>query len=74
MIGDSVYVGGGDSAKNEQTVMVYTVHTGSWRTLPPYESEWFGMAAVNNQLVLVGGEHPSTYMTTNVLGVWNEGS
>ena len=76
MIGGNIYVGGGYNSTlvNKRTVMVYTLHTGSWGTLPPYESKWFGMAAVNNQLVLVGGVHPSTLKRTNVLGVWNEGS
>ena len=76
MIGGNIFVGGGYNSTlvNKQTVMVYTLHTGSWGTLPPYESGWFGMAAVNNQLVLVGGERPSTGKRTNVLGVWNEGS
>ena len=42
--------------------------------LPPYESRSFGMAAVNNQLILVGGRSTSTGKVTNVLGVWDEGS
>ena len=74
MIGGNIYVGGGGSFKNNQTVIVYTFHTRSWRTLPPYDCEWFGMAAVNNQLVLVGGSHPPTYKKANVLRVWNETS
>ena len=72
IIGGNVYVGGGFNFKNERIMLVYTVHTGLWGTLPPYESKWFGMAAVNNQLVLVGGVHPSTYKRTNILGVWNQ--
>ena len=72
VIGNNVYVGGGySSAGNRVTVMVYSLETGSWRTLPPYESLYFGMAAVNNQLVLVGGISTSH---RNVLGVWDEGS
>lgn len=75
VIGNNVYVGGGFSFRgNVATVMVYSLQTGSWRTLPPYESEYFAMAAVNNQLVLVGGRSPSTDEVTNVLGVWDEGS
>ena len=68
VIGSDVYVGGGDN----QTVMVYSLQTGTWRTLPPYESRWFGMAAVNNQLVLVGGQSTSTVESTNVVGLWDE--
>ena len=54
VIGSDVYVGG-RSGQNVETVMVYSLQTGTWRTLPPYESCLFGMAVVNNQLVLVGG-------------------
>ena len=76
VIGGNIYTGGGYSSEsvNQQIVMVYTLHTGSWRTLPPYESRSFGMATVHNHLVLVGGDYPSTGKATNVLGVWNEGS
>ena len=73
VIGGNVYVGGGlkfDRSKRT-TVMVYSLRTGSWRTLPPYETWQFGMAAVNNQLVMVGG---TTGKVTNVLGVWGEES
>ena len=54
---------------------MYSLDTGSWRTLPPYDSKWFGVAIVNNQLVLVGGTClPNMIKPTNVLGVWDEGS
>ena len=76
VIGDNVYVGGGlcfDRSKGT-TVMVYSLRTGSWRILPPYETWLFGMAAVNNQLVLVGGINLLTDKATNVIGVWDEES
>ena len=73
VIGSDVYVGGG-SGQNQNTVMVYSLQTGTWRTLPPYGSKWFGMAVVNNQLVLVGGWSTSTDQVTNVLGLWDEKS
>ena len=57
MIDDNVYVGGLGLSENNGIVMVYSLATGSWRTLPPSETMWFGMAAVNNQLVLVGGNN-----------------
>ena len=53
--------------------MLYTLTTGCWRTLPRYDSVWFGMAAVSNQLVLVGGAYSSSDRITNILGVWDEG-
>ena len=73
VIGNVVYVGGG-YGQNIETVMVYSLQTRTWRTLPPYESRFFGMAVVNNQLVLVGGMSPSTHQMTNVLGLWDERS
>ena len=77
VIGDNVYVGGGGmrSYTNRGVVMVYKICTGSWRKLSPHVSHRFGMATVNNQLVLVGGIHPLFGTeTTNVLRVWDEGS
>ena len=74
MIGDNVYVGGGHNISATNVVMVYNIHTGTWGKLLPYGSEWFGMAAVNNQLVLVGGANTISGRATNVLGVWDEGS
>ena len=73
VIGSDVYVGGG-FGQNAATVMVYSLQTRTWRTLPPYESCLFGMAVVNNQLVLVGGLSTSTRRVTNVLGLWDERS
>ena len=73
VIGSDVYFGGGDG-ENVDTVMVYSLQTGTWRTLPPYESMYFGMAVVNNQLVLDGGLSTSTGRVTNVLGLWDERS
>ena len=76
VIGDKVYVGGeyGSFISASCTVMVYNIHTGTWGELPPYGSEFFGVAAVNNQLVLVGGRNVLSGRATNVLGVWDEGS
>ena len=76
MIGDNVYVGGGfmETVKDACSVLVYALRTGSWTTLPQYENQEFGMAALNNQLVLVGGWIKLENKTTNVLGVWDEGS
>ena len=71
VIGDCVYVGGGDKCGN--TVLSFLVQTGTciWRILPPYENKKFAMAAVNDQLVLVGG---MALEVLSLLGVWDEGS
>ena len=76
VIGANVYVGGGfaEIDKDARSVLVYALRTGSWTTLPQYENRAFGMAALNNQLVLVGGRIKLKNNTTNVLGVWDERS
>ena len=76
LINDNVYVGGGyNTLKSKRaTVMVYKLPASLWSTLLPYECQYFGMAAVNNQLVLVGGRNISTGNVSNILGVWDEGS
>ena len=77
VIGRHVFVGGGGGfgfGVNEATVMVYSLETETWTTLPPYESKLFGMSTVDNKLVLVGGKSTSSDKVTNVLGVWDEQS
>ena len=75
VIGDNVYVGGGYTrSMNMGVVMVYSIGTKSWRRLPPQKSKYFGMTAVNNQLVLVGGQGISNHKVTNVLPAWDEPS
>ena len=70
---EKVYIGGGNASSDReaQTVMVYDPKQDSYDTLPPYTYEFFSMAVVNNQLVLVGGYDGKN---TNKLGVWNEHS
>ena len=79
VIGDNVYVGGGATLSNENTytVMVYSLASGSWSELPPHETQYFGMAAVNNKLVLVGGnidDYKYNIKATSILAMWDEGS
>ena len=77
LIGDNVYIGGGDAyiTINSQILMVYHIHSGSWTMLPNNGKKWFGMAAVNDQLVLVGGKRISLPPgATSELAVWDEGS
>ena len=73
VIDDNVYVGGGYtlSIKNSCTVMVYSLASESWSKLPEHKTRYFGMAAVNNQVVLVGGR---STITTGILAMWDEGS
>ena len=73
VIGRNIFVGSGLGV-NDTTVMVYSLKTGTWTTLPPYQSYFFGMSTVDNKLVLVGGEKTSSGKVTNVLGMWDEQS
>ena len=74
-----VYIGGRvalssssySTAASGQTVMVYEYQLDKWSTLPPYECEYFAMAAVNNQLVLIGGFDVDEDAMTAQLGVWD---
>ena len=67
-------IGGGYtlSTENSRTVMVYSLASGSWSKLPPHETQRFGMAAVNNHLILAGGKIYNE--VTGVLAMWDEGS
>ena len=73
---EKVYIGGGvaPSDRKSKTVIMYDPQKDSYDTLPPYTCKWFSIAAVNNQLVLVGGVDIQTTKNTNQLGVWNEQS
>ena len=71
-----MYVGGGyagPGSGNNYIVMTYDISTGKWATLPPYRARDFAMTAINNQLVLVGGEeHGSASKVVGVLDADNK--
>ena len=70
----TLYVGGGGSdGYNEYLVMTYDISAGKWATLPPYNTNFFAMTAINNHLVLVGGERHNG-VSSEALGVWSEDS
>lgn len=70
-----VYVGGGWSGESDRKntpVAVYEPRSNSWdNSLPPYKTEWFGMAVVRDRLVLVGGRDPRTGKESKDIGEWN---
>ena len=72
MIQQKVYIGGENDSfnrhKNDHKVMEYDILSGKWSTLPPYRARDFGMAKINNQLVLVGGLEQ--YSRIKLLGTW----
>ena len=57
VIKGTLYVGGGSAdGNNSYIVMAYNISAGKWATLPPYNTFWFAMTAIDDQLVLVGGK------------------
>ena len=70
----TLYVGGGTAVgDNDYTVMTYDISAGKWATLPPYSTRFFAMTAIDNHLVLVGGQGRNA-VGSKVLGVWSEDS
>ena len=67
-----VYVGGGYAEENYRIVMEYNISSAKWAELPPYPVQSFGMTAINNQLVLVGGWVDGHF--SKLLGVWEADS
>ena len=70
-----VYIGGrlalsSSSYSPTSTVIEYDFQFDEWSTLPPYKCIYFAMAAVNNQLVLIGGCDIREKVTAQ-LGVWD---
>ena len=60
----------GSDATLDRVVQVYDLDKATWTKLPPapqYNSE---AAAVNNQLVLIGGWEASSRATTNMVSTW----
>ena len=76
MLNGKPYIGGGRASTDWecQTVIAYDPQKDSYDTLPPYTYNYFSIAVVNNQLVVVGGMDIRTNKPTNQLGVWNEQS
>ena len=74
VVDGTVYVGGGDSVRNNNKVHTYDISTGKWATLPLYRESGFAMTSINYQLVLVGGHRPNVFgiiVRSKKLGVWN---
>ncbi len=70
VIRDKLYVGAGNVGEESEefVVMVYDLSSEKWDTLPPYRVCRFAMAAINNQLVLVGGKEDGHAIKT--LAIW----
>ncbi len=69
VIGDTVYVGGGDL----DIVCVMKLKKDQWTKLPEYTAQWFAMTSLANRLVLVGGRDPRNNKPTNQFAVFESG-
>ncbi|XP_064407337.1 uncharacterized protein LOC135352100 isoform X2 [Halichondria panicea] len=73
VIGDTVYVGGGDADNDRDGCTVMKTEQDQWTKLPEYTAMWFAMTSLANRLVLVGGRDPSNNKRTNQLAVFEAG-
>ena len=70
-----VYVGGGDvvlDMNKNDTVAYYDIEHNQWAALPHYRYVFFAMAAINEELVLIGGVHPNSRKTTTEIQAWDQ--
>jgi len=71
VIGGKVYVGGG----GKYNVLVYTIQNHQWKEIET-PVMWFGMAVVNDQLIIAGGENDDCssidrmWVLDNTSGTW----
>ncbi len=70
VIGDTVYVGGGNARNDRDRCTVAKLEKNQWTKLPEYTVKYFAMTSLANQLVLVGGRDPRP---TNQLSVFKSG-
>ena len=77
VVGGKVYIGGGLVEGGNYKILEYTIQGGQWREIETPVA-WFGMAVVNNQLLIIGGEDEK-YKPTNqvwaldsVSGAWTQ--
>ena len=77
VIGGKVYMGGGLADGDEYKVFEYTIQGGQWREIDT-PVQCFGMAVVNNQLIITGGGDKDGRVTDevwvldSVSGTWGQ--
>ena len=77
VVGGKVYIGGGGVEGSEYKILEYIIQGGQWREIET-PVEWFGMAVVNNQLLIIGGEDKEERATNqvwaldSVSGAWTQ--
>ncbi len=73
VIGDTVYVGGGDAVNDRDECIVMKLEQDQWTKLPEYTAQWFAMTSLANRLVLVGGLDRRNDKQTNRLSIFESG-
>ena len=73
VIGDTVYVGGGNADNGRDMCTVMKLEQDQWTKLPEYTAMYFAMTSLANRLVLVGGNNPRNKKRTNQLAVFESG-
>ena len=77
VVGGKVYIGGGGAEGNHYTILEYTIEGGRWREIETPVA-LFGIAVVNNQLFIIGGEDKEGRATNqvwaldSVTGAWTQ--
>ena len=77
VIGEKVYIGGGEAEGGDYKIWEYTIEGGQWREIET-PVQYFAMAVVNNQLIIIGGEDKE-FSPTNMVweldsefGIWTQ--
>ncbi len=73
VIGDTVYVGGGDADNERDMCTVMKLEQDQWTKLLEYTAKWFAMTSLANRLVLVGGYDTRNKKVSNQLAVFESG-
>ncbi|XP_064407550.1 traf2 and NCK-interacting protein kinase-like isoform X2 [Halichondria panicea] len=73
VIGDTVYVGGGEAVNDRDRCTVMKLEQDQWTKLPEYTAMYFAMTSLANRLVLVGGLDLRNNKRTNQLAVFEAG-
>ena len=64
-VGGKVYIGGGNAEGSDRKVLEYTIQGGQWREIRTPVGG-FGMAVVNDQLIIIGGRDGKGVITDQV--------
>lgn len=66
LTGGKVYIGGGGAEGGDYKVLVYTIQGGQWEEEIETPVHYFGLAVVNDQLIIAGGQDKEHCPTNKV--------